>query len=64
MLFFAAVFALYFVSSSLATPVLWEGREPFNYTEADINESFGPYLRYVVASGVRPNSYMKGIVAS
>lgn len=63
MLFFATVFALYFVSFSLATTVLWEGRAPFNYTEADIDESFGPYLRYVVAPTVWPNSYMKGIVA-
>lgn len=59
MIFFATVFALYFVSFSLATPVFWEGRAPFNYTEADIDESFGPYLRYVVSSTVRPNSYMK-----
>ena len=60
MLFFAAVLAPYFAIFSLATPVLWEGRPPPNYTEADIDESFGPYLRYVVASTVRPSSYMKG----
>ena len=59
-MFFAAIFALHFVSFSLATPVLWEGRAPFNYTEADIDESFGPYLGYVIASAVQLNSYMKG----
>jgi len=60
MLLFATVFALYFVNFSLATTVLWEGRAPFNYTEADIDESFGPYLRYAVKSTVRPNPYVKG----
>ena len=59
MIFYATVFALYFVSFTLATPVLWEGRAPFNYTEADIDESFGPYLRYVVSSIVWPNPYIK-----
>ena len=48
MLFFAVAFALYFGTFAWATPVIWDGLAPFNYSAADINESFGPYLRYVV----------------
>lgn len=30
-----------------ATPILYDGRAPLNLTEADIEASTGPYLRYV-----------------
>jgi hypothetical protein len=68
MLFFSAsvtvtvALALGILKFALATPtVLWEGRAPLNYTETDIDESFGPYLRYVGGSIIRPNAYMKGL---
>ncbi|KAI0265686.1 hypothetical protein BC834DRAFT_924255 [Gloeopeniophorella convolvens] len=47
MLFSAVTVALNLAAVALATPVLWEGRAPFSYTEADINESFGPFLSVV-----------------
>ncbi|KAI0345595.1 hypothetical protein BDW22DRAFT_1389348 [Trametopsis cervina] len=33
-----------------ATPVLWDGRAPFNLTAADLNTSTGPYLTVVKGS--------------
>jgi hypothetical protein len=30
-----------------ATPVLYDGRAPFNLTNADLNANIGPYLTYV-----------------
>ncbi|KAI0044808.1 glycoside hydrolase family 131 protein [Auriscalpium vulgare] len=36
-----------FISLSRATRVLWDGRAPFNYTEADLDASDGPYLSVV-----------------
>ena len=60
MLFCAAAFALYLGTFAWATPaILWEGRASFKYTETDIDESFGPYFRYVAASIIWPISYMK-----
>jgi hypothetical protein len=61
MLFFVLAFALYFGTLAWATPdVLWEGRAPFNYTADDINQSLGPYLKYVVPPIIEMvDSYMK-----
>lgn len=50
MLFSATVFALHLGALACATPLLWDGRAPYNYTETDVDESFGPYLRLVVQS--------------
>ncbi|KAI0298078.1 hypothetical protein B0F90DRAFT_1633040 [Multifurca ochricompacta] len=47
MLFSTIAFALLFDALVWATPVLWEGRAPYNYTKADIDESIGPYFSAV-----------------
>ncbi|KAI0292395.1 hypothetical protein BC826DRAFT_1146699 [Russula brevipes] len=47
MLLSTIVSALCFGTVAWAIPVLWEGRAPYNYTEADIDSSFGPYLSAV-----------------
>jgi hypothetical protein len=44
--FSAIAVALYLEAFALATPVLWDGFATLNYTDADIDASFGPYLRY------------------
>lgn len=31
-----------------ATPILYDGRAPFNLTNADLNTQTGPYLTYVL----------------
>lgn len=35
------------VSLAVATPVIYDGRAPFNLTEADLNASTDPYLTSV-----------------
>ncbi|KAF7798258.1 hypothetical protein EIP86_009475 [Pleurotus ostreatoroseus] len=35
---------------TLATPVLWDGRAPFNLTNADLNNNVGPFLTVVKGS--------------
>ncbi|KAH9973934.1 hypothetical protein BJV74DRAFT_782633 [Russula compacta] len=48
MLFSATIFALHLVGAlACATSLLWDGRAPYNYTEIDVDESFGPYLSVV-----------------
>ncbi|KAH9850153.1 hypothetical protein C2E23DRAFT_326878 [Lenzites betulinus] len=36
--------------SALATPIIWDGRAPFNLTDADLNTSTGPFLTVVKGS--------------
>ena len=31
----------------LASPIIWDGRAPFNLTNADLETSTGPFLTYV-----------------
>ena len=45
------VIMLYFLSvpglvatAALATPILYDGRAPYSYTNDDLNNSVGPYL--------------------
>ena len=35
-----------FAGSTLATPVVYDGRAPLTLTEQDIDTSKGPFLRY------------------
>jgi dTDP-4-dehydrorhamnose reductase len=37
-------YALSSVLGALATPLIFDGRAPFNYTETDLNNSIDPYL--------------------
>lgn len=39
-------------SSVAATPLLWDGRAPFNLTNSDLNASIGPYLTYVTSQTI------------
>ena len=38
------VVALVFLGYTAATPLLWDGRAPFNLTNSDLNASIGPFL--------------------
>jgi len=38
------------VLGALATPVIYDGRAPFNYTKTDFDGSVDPYLTYVQMS--------------
>lgn len=38
------LYSLSFVLGALATPLIFDGRAPFNYTETDLNNSLDPYL--------------------
>ena len=40
--------AVAFAAVATATPVLYDGRAPFNLTNADLNASIGPYLTWVL----------------
>ena len=44
MLFLYSLVAL-FAGSTLATPIVYDGRAPFTLTEQDIDASKGPFLR-------------------
>lgn len=45
---YASLFCLFtFVFISNATPLLYDGRVPFNLTNDDLNSSIGPFLTYV-----------------
>ncbi|KAG9038331.1 hypothetical protein FRB95_001743 [Tulasnella sp. JGI-2019a] len=48
---FQVSFLFYLVSASLATPILYDGRAPLNYIEADINIPLTPYTYVVRGSG-------------
>ncbi|EIW52471.1 uncharacterized protein TRAVEDRAFT_175614 [Trametes versicolor FP-101664 SS1] len=41
------VFLTGLLASALATPVIWDGRAPFNLTNADLDTSTGPFLTIV-----------------
>ena len=38
------VVGLLFLGYTAATPLLWDGRAPFNLTESGLNASIGPFL--------------------
>ena len=38
------------VALTFATPIIYDGRAPFNLTNADLNNNIGPYLTYVSSS--------------
>ncbi|KAI0823961.1 hypothetical protein BC628DRAFT_1323671 [Trametes gibbosa] len=38
------------ILSALATPIIWDGRAPFNLTNADLDTSTGPFLTVVKGS--------------
>ena len=48
MLELLGLFLLYTVHV-LATPVLYDGRAPFNLTDADLDSSSGPFLTYAIS---------------
>ena len=39
---------LSFALSAAATPIIYDGRAPFNLTDADLDSSTGPYLTYAL----------------
>jgi hypothetical protein len=43
MLYFLSVLDLV-ASAALATPIIYDGRAPYNYTSDDLNNSVDPYL--------------------
>ena len=43
MLYFLSVLDLV-ATAALATPILYDGRAPYSYTNDDLNNSVGPYL--------------------
>jgi hypothetical protein len=38
-----------FMGLASATPFIYDGRAPFNYTSEDLNNSLDPYLSYVLS---------------
>ncbi len=44
MVVLSAVYAFLPVLGALATPIIYDGRAPFNYTAADLDNSVDPYL--------------------
>lgn len=55
---FGFVFLTGLLASALATPVIWDGRAPFNLTNADLDTSTGPFLTCVhYIPNLRATSY-------
>ncbi|KAF9478220.1 hypothetical protein BDN70DRAFT_63133 [Pholiota conissans] len=50
MVYLSILSALLYVISALATPVIFDGRAPFSYTESGLNNSIDPYLTVVKGS--------------
>ncbi|EPQ54874.1 hypothetical protein GLOTRDRAFT_106470 [Gloeophyllum trabeum ATCC 11539] len=46
-----------FLAVASATPLLYDGRAPFNLTENDLNDSLGPYLTVVKGSTENASHY-------
>ena len=45
--FLKLVYSTCLLTCVLATPIIWDGRAPFNLTNTDLETSTGPYLRFV-----------------